>query len=93
MTGNFRYPNINGATAMEQIDQIRRYLYQFVDQLNFMLSTIGAASNAASSDSPYVANADFQRYQEEVATKMNKLQRSIDDLKQTIDATQETGGE
>ena len=90
MTGNFRYPNINGATAREQIDQIRRYLYQFVDQLNFMLSTTTPDAEASAQ---HVATADFQRYQEEVATKMNRLQRSIEELKQAIGATQDTGGE
>lgn len=90
MTGNFRYPNINGATAREQIDQIRRYLYQFVDQLNFMLSTTTPDAEASAQ---YVAAADFQRYQEEVATKMNRLQRSIEELKQAIGATQDTGGD
>lgn len=92
MTGNFRYPNINGATAREQIDQIRSYLFQLVTELNFMISTIGATPDAEASAS-YVATADFQRYQEEVATKMNRLQRSIEELKQAIGATQDTGGE
>lgn len=31
---NLRYPNITGKTPMEQIDQLRGYLYNLVEQLN-----------------------------------------------------------
>lgn len=35
-----RIPNINGATDKEQIAQIKSYLYQLVEQLQFILNTI-----------------------------------------------------
>ena len=31
---NLRYPNITGKTPLEQISQLRSFLYQLVDQLN-----------------------------------------------------------
>lgn len=37
---DLRMPNINGATEREQLAQIRSYLYQFVPQLQWALSTI-----------------------------------------------------
>ena len=37
MSMPFRYPNITGKTEREQIDQLKRYLYQLVDQLNYVL--------------------------------------------------------
>ena len=40
MTPKLRYPNITGRTPEEQIEQLKRYLYQLIDQLNFVLSTI-----------------------------------------------------
>lgn len=38
MTPQIRYPNITGRTPEEQIAQLKSYLYQLVDQLNYMLS-------------------------------------------------------
>ena len=32
---NFRYPNITGRTEKEQLAQIKSFLHQLVDQLNF----------------------------------------------------------
>lgn len=40
MTPKLRYPNITGRTPEEQIDQLKRYLYQLIDDLNFVLSTM-----------------------------------------------------
>ena len=31
---NIRYPNITAASPMEQLEQIRGYLFQLVEQLN-----------------------------------------------------------
>lgn len=36
-----RYPNINGETPEKQLEEIRRYLYQLVDQINYALSAMG----------------------------------------------------
>jgi hypothetical protein len=35
-----RLPNITGATEREQLSQVRSYLYQLVDQLQFTISKI-----------------------------------------------------
>lgn len=37
---NFRYPNITGKTPEEQLSQMRSYLHQLVDQLNWALSVL-----------------------------------------------------
>jgi hypothetical protein len=39
MSVNIRFPNINGASEAEQLSQIKSYLYQLVEQLNWVLST------------------------------------------------------
>lgn len=41
----FRYPQLNGS-AEEQLQQLKSFLYQLVDQLNFAFSAIGAAEEA-----------------------------------------------
>lgn len=40
---DLRYPNITGATDKEQIGQVKNYLHQLVDQLNWALSTVETA--------------------------------------------------
>ena len=40
MIENIRFPNITGATDREQLKQIKSYLYQLVEQLNYTLSVI-----------------------------------------------------
>ena len=37
---NLRLPNISGKTEREQLEQIRSYLYQFVQELNWAMSNI-----------------------------------------------------
>ena len=44
MIEHIRYPSINTASSdREQLVQIRRYLYQLVDQVNFNLSVIDSS--------------------------------------------------
>lgn len=42
MSMNIRYPNISAPTEREQIAQIKSYLRQLVDQLNFELNKLDA---------------------------------------------------
>lgn len=37
---DFRYPNITGKSEKEQLEQMKRYLRQLVDQLNYAFSVI-----------------------------------------------------
>ena len=47
MTPQIRYPNITGKTPEEQIAQMKSYLHQLVDQLNWVLSVMDKANNKA----------------------------------------------
>ena len=42
MSVKIRYPNITGGSEREQLAQIKSFLYQLVDQLNYALSTLDA---------------------------------------------------
>ena len=44
MSGNIRFPHITGRTEAEQIGQIKSYLHQLVEQLNWMLQSIGSGT-------------------------------------------------
>lgn len=52
---NLQYPHINGANERERLQYIERYLYQFVEQLQFALNTIessGGNSTPVASQMP-----------------------------------------
>jgi hypothetical protein len=44
MGTELRYPNINGRTDREQLTQLKGYLYQLVDQLQFALNNASTPS-------------------------------------------------
>ena len=46
MSVNLRYPNITGRSEKEQITQIRSYLHQLVDHLNYAMPNTGTASGS-----------------------------------------------
>lgn len=37
MNGQFRYPNIQGKTDREQLTEVKKFLWQLVDELNFLM--------------------------------------------------------
>lgn len=57
MSINFNYPNINASNSNEKIEQIKSYLYQFVDQLNWALSTI-ESNDTSSNNNDLVREAE-----------------------------------
>ena len=44
---DLRLPNINGATEREQLLQIKNFLYQHIEQLQFALNSIGTSNNTS----------------------------------------------
>ena len=48
MSVNLRFPNITGSTEKEQLTQIKSYLHQLVEQLNYALPTAGGSASAQS---------------------------------------------
>lgn len=41
----FRYPNITGDDPREQLQQLKSYLFQLVDQLNYALEQLERGMN------------------------------------------------
>lgn len=55
MSINIRFPNITGKSEAEQLMQVKSYLHQLAEQLNWALSTIESStngSNASAADTP-----------------------------------------
>lgn len=51
-----RYPNITGGTEREQIEQIKRYLFQLVDELQFSDNGVQSTSGAIASSKRRVSS-------------------------------------
>ena len=50
---NFRYPSITGNSEREQLAQIKSFLRQLVDDLNYAFSVIGDGSQSGQPDQAY----------------------------------------
>lgn len=57
MSVNIRYPNITGLSEKEQLTQIKSYLHQLVDQLNYALPALSAGDGEKQTDSAKAASA------------------------------------
>ena len=51
MSVNIRYPNITAFSEKEQLSQIKSYLHQLVEQLNYALPSMGSRNGSAQSTS------------------------------------------
>lgn len=60
MSMNLRYPNITGVTEKEQLKQIRSYLHQLVEQLNYALPTIGTVDGESTQQSATSSTFEVQ---------------------------------
>lgn len=90
MSTNIRFPNINGRTEAEQLIQVKSYLHQLVEQLNWALSTIESGSSAGSQTSAQTGNAVTR---EELATSYNELKGLIIKSSNAVSAYSEAAEE
>lgn len=88
MSINIRYPNITSINEKEQIAQIRSYLHQLVDQLNYALPNIGTGDGVAkstetkSTQTHEVQGAEVSYYELRslVIQSLQKVDAKIDEL-------------
>lgn len=80
MSVNLRYPNITGLSEKEQLAQIKSYLHQLVEQLNYSLPTLGTgevASQPASSQSEDISYGELRSF---VIQELQAIESSFDEL-------------
>lgn len=73
---NFRYPSINGSTEQEQLAQIKSFLYQLVDNLNYSFSII----DAQNAQKETLSTAEFR---DQLMQEIQKINRRINQLSPT----------
>ena len=62
MSVSIRYPNISGFSEKEQIAQIKSYLHQLVEQLNYAFPKLGTGATATSTDTYEVNGGELSYY-------------------------------
>lgn len=77
---NIRLPNINGATEREQLLQVKSYLHQLVQELNWALSTIESGTSKEVKQTETSGTVTKQ----ELATSFNNLKALIIKSSETV---------
>ena len=80
MSYNFRYPNITGITDREQLAQIKSFLHQLVDQLNYGFSTMDAGTSVTASPQ---GNQDYGELKDLVMREIQRINSRIDRMRFT----------
>lgn len=77
MSVNLRYPNITAGSTQEQISQIKSYLHQLVEQLNYALPTIGGTSQTIDVQGTEMSFYDLRSL---IMQELNDVQTKFDNL-------------
>lgn len=77
MSVNLRYPNITAGTPQEQISQIKSYLHQLVEQLNYALPSASGTSETIA-----VQGAEISYYELRtlIVQSLQDVEREFDKL-------------
>lgn len=98
MSINIRFPNINASTEKEQITQIRSYLHQLVEQMNYVLPTLVSGSGSAQTASTQtyeVQGGEISYYELRslIIQETDKLDRLFAELSNGVDNKVDTAVE
>lgn len=72
---NFRYPNITGPTEREQLAQIKSFLRQFVDDLNYAFSVIEDDNNGQNSLSNEELRNQLMQEIQKLNSRINQISK------------------
>lgn len=92
MNVNFRFPRINGKTEAQQIAQIRSFLHQLVEQLNWAMQDTEKTGDQTAVPVADGTGASKSEAGESAANakRFAQLQRQIDALGQTVETMQDS---
>ena len=83
MSVNLRYPNITAGTEREQITQIKSYLHQLVEQLNYALPSMSGTSQTIE-----VQGAEISYYELRtlIVQSLQNMETKFDELAAKIES-------
>jgi hypothetical protein len=84
---NLRYPNITALSEKEQLVQIKSYLHQLVDQLNYGLPN-ASSGGSASTQTVNVQGGEVSYYdlRSMVIHELQQLEKKFDQLSEKVEA-------
>lgn len=87
MSVNIRYPNITGRSEKEQLTQIKSYLHQLVDNLNYALPNLGTGGSTASTSTTQVQGGELSYYELRslIIQEIQKLDTMFEQLSQKVE--------
>lgn len=83
MSINIRYPNITGTSEREQLSQIRSYMHQLVDTLNYAFSTIGYGVNSTGAVGGQGSDQEYTELKNLVMQEIQRINSRIDQVEFT----------
>lgn len=81
MSVNFRYPNITGVSDREQLAQIKSYLLQLVDQLNY---AFGATELSAVASDGQSGNQIYDELKNLFMQEIQRINKRIDQMSKPV---------
>ena len=94
MSVNIRYPNITGRSEKEQLAQVKSYLHQLVEQLNYALPTLGAGEGATQTASTFTVQGSEMSYYELrtlIIQELQEVEQLFNELEADILRAKENG--
>ena len=93
MSVNIRYPKISGFSEKEQRAQIKSYLHQLVEQLNYALPNLGSGdgkgqstdTNSTGSYEVQGGEVSYYELRSLIVQELQKVENLIDELEQARD--------
>ena len=85
MSENIRYPNITGSSEKEQLSQIKSYLYQLVEHLNYLLPTIGTGDGEQTQQSSTPSTVEVQGSNVSYYDLRSLIIRDLEQLQQAVE--------
>lgn len=76
MSMNFRYPNITGTSEKEQLVQIKSFLHQLVDNLNYSFSIIDNGNDKKETLSNEELRAQLMQEIQKLHSRINQLSQT-----------------
>ena len=85
MSVNIRYPNITGLSDKEQITQIKSYLHQLVEQLNYELTTLGSIDGSAPTTEVQGEEISYYELRSLIVQQLQEVKTLFDQLEEKME--------
>ena len=85
MSVNIRYPNITGLSDKEQITQIKSYLHQLVEQLNYELTTLGSVDGSAPATEVQGEEISYYELRSLIVQQLQEVKTLFDQLEDKLE--------